>query len=293
MILDDEAVLETNGDGRFFNEAVLWEWKTGLVRAGVPVRKYLVDDLALGNFPAHKVFYFPNLFRVDAKRMKLLQDNVFRAGHVVVWGPGSGISDGSRIGAESATRLTGFAFEMLPVNYPRRTLLSNTSHPLTKGLSAATLLGGPLAYGPVLFPTDGTPLGIAWTKLGRNLSGLAVKEIPVAAGAGAASGSTWTSVFTTSPGLPAAFWRNCARHSGTHVWCEDDELVMADSSLVALHSVVSGPKRLLLPTASAVTDVITGEPVAASAREIRFDLVAPDTRLFRITPTTKPPAQTR
>jgi len=215
---------------------------------------------------------------------------VFRAGNVVVWGPGSGISDGSRIGAESATRLTGFAFEMLPVNYPRRTLLSNTSHPLTKGLSPATLLGGPLAYGPVLFPTDGTPLGIAWTKLGRNLSGLAVKEIPVAAGA---SGSTWTSVFTTSPGLPAAFWRNCARHSGTHVWCEDDELVMADSGLVALHSLVSGPKRLVLPTASAVTDVITGEPVAASAREIRFDLVAPDTRLFRITPATKPRAEAR
>jgi hypothetical protein len=287
MILDDEAVLETNGDGRFLNEAVLWEWKTGLVRAGVPVRKYLVDDLSLGNFPAHKVFYFPNLFRVDDKRMKLLQEKVFRGGNVVVWGPGSGISDGTRIGAESATRLTRFAFEMLPVNYPRRTLLSNTSHPLTKGLSPATLLGGPLSYGPVLFPTDGTPLGMAWTKLGRNLSGLAVKEI------WSADGARWTSVFTTSPGLPAGFWRNCARHSGTHVWCEEDELVMADSSVVALHSAVSGPKKILLPVESAVSDVITGKPVAQSAREIRFDLVAPDTRVFRITPDKKPRVDAR
>ena len=278
MILDDEAVLETNGDGRFFNEAVLWEWKTGIVRAGVPVRKYLVDDLSLGNFPKHKVFYFPNLFRSDDKRLKLLRDKVLRGGNVVVWGPGSGISDGTRIGAESATRLTGFSFEMLPVNYPRRTLLSNTSHPLTKGLSPATLLGGPLAYGPVLFPTDGTPLGIAWTKLGKNLTGLAVKEVP------AADGTKWTSVFTTSPGLPAAFWRNCARHSGTHVWCEEDELVMADSGIVALHSLVSGPKKIFLPTASAVTDVITGKRLAESARDIRFEMVAPDTRVFRIEP---------
>ncbi|MFM9194770.1 MAG: hypothetical protein ACKOWG_03320 [Planctomycetia bacterium] len=237
MSLDDEAVLETNGDGRFQNEAVLWEWKTGLVRAGVPVRKYLVDDLALANFPKHKVFYFPNLFRADDKRLALLKEKVLRRGHVVVWGPGSGVSDGTRIGAESATRLTGFSFEMLPINDPRRTLLSNTSHPLTKGLSPATLLGGPLAYGPVLFPTDGTPLGIAWTKLGKNLTGFAVKEVP------AADGTKWTSVFTTSPGLPAAFWRNCARHSGTHVWCDDDELVMADSGIVALHSVVGGPTQ--------------------------------------------------
>jgi hypothetical protein len=248
------------------------------VRAGVPVRKYLVDDLALGNFPKHKVFYFPNFFRADDKRLKLLRDKVLRGGNVVVWGPGSGISDGARIGAESATRLTGFSFDMLPVNYPRRTLLSDTSHPLTKGLSPATLLGGPLAYGPVLFPTDGTPLGIAWTKLGRNLTGFAVKEVP------AADGTKWTSVFTTSPGLPAAFWRNCARHSGTHVWCEEDELVMADSGLVALHSVVSGPKKIFLPTASAVTDVITGKRLAESARDIRFEMVAPDTRVFRIEP---------
>ncbi len=59
---------------------------------------------------------------------------------------------------------------------------------------------------------------------------------------------------------------------------------MADSGLVALHSVVSGPKRILLPAASAVIDVITGEPVAESAREIRFDMVGPDTRVFRIEP---------
>ena len=93
MILDDEAVLETNGDGRFLNEAVLWEWKTGLARAGVPVRIYLFDDLALPNFPDHKVFYFPNLFRIDAARRRLLEEKVLRDGHVIVWGPGTGISD--------------------------------------------------------------------------------------------------------------------------------------------------------------------------------------------------------
>jgi len=278
MIIDDEAVLETNGDGRFLNEAVMWEWKTGLVRAGVPVRKYLLSDLALPQFPKHRVYYFPNLFRVNAARRKLLEEKVLRDGHVVVWGPGTGISDGDSIGAEAAAGVTGFEFDLLDVNYPRRTLLSDTSHPLTRGLSPATMLGGPLAYGPVLFPKTGTPLGVAWTKLGMNRTGLAALDRT------AVDGSTWTSVFTTTPGLPAAFWRNAAQHAGAHVWCEQDELVMADAGLVALHSIVSGPKVLRLPGPRRVIDVVTGTAVADSADRIEFDLTAPDTRVFRLTP---------
>jgi hypothetical protein len=278
LILDDEAVLETNGDGRFLNEAVLWEWKTGLARSGVPVGKYLFDDLAAPSFPPHRVYYFPNLFRIDAARRKLLEEKVLRGGHVVVWGPGTGISDGERIGAQSASAVTGFAFDLLAVNDHRRTLLSDTSHPLTKGLSPATVLGGPLAYGPVLLPKDGQRLGHAWTKLGRDLSGLAAKDIT------AADGTKWTSVFTSTPGLPAGFWRNAARLAGAHVWCEADEIILADAGLVAIHSATGGRRTLLLPRACDVEDVITGRPVARQARTIEFDLQGPETRLFRMLP---------
>jgi hypothetical protein len=278
MILDDEAVLETNGDGRFLNEAVLWEWKTGLARAGVPVRIHLFDDLSLPDFPPHRVYYFPNLFKIDAARRRLLEEKVLRNGHVVVWGPGTGISDGTKIGPEAASAVTGFAFDMLPVNDHRRTLLAVIRHPLTKGLSPATVLGGPLAYGPVLLPTDGHVLGHAWTKLGRNLAGLAVKERP------AADGSTWTSVFSSTPGLPAGFWRNAARHAGAHVWCESDDILLADSQLVAIHAAAAGPRTILLPRVSDVVDVVSGEPVGQGLREIEVELAAPDTRVFRLLP---------
>jgi hypothetical protein len=278
MILDDEAVLETNGDGRFLNEAVLWEWKTGLARCGVPVRIHLFDDLAVPDFPPHRVYYFPNLFKIDAARRRLLEEKVLRNGHVVVWGPGTGISDGTKIGPEAAAAVTGFAFDMLAVNDHRRTLLADIAHPLTKGLSPATVLGGPLAYGPVLLPTDGHVLGHAWTKLGRNLAGLAVKERP------AADGSTWTSVFSSTPGLPAGFWRNAARRAGAHVWCESDDILLADSQLVAIHAAAAGPRTILLPRASDVVDLISGEPVGQGLREIEVELAAPETRLFRLLP---------
>jgi len=278
MILDDEAVLETNGDGRFLNEAVLWEWKTGLARSGVTVGKYLFDDLALPNFPPHRVFYFPNLFRIDAARRTLLEEKVLRNGHVVIWGPGTGISDGATIGADTAAAVTGFAFDLLPVNDHRRTLVTDTTHPLTRGLSPATILGGPLAYGPVLLPKDGHALGSAWTKLGRNLAGLAVKERT------AADGSGWTSVFTSTPGLPPGFWRNAARVAGAHVWCEADEIVLADASIVAIHSASGGRRQLLLPQACDVVDVITGQPFGRQIRAVEVDLQSPETRVFRMLP---------
>jgi hypothetical protein len=279
MILDDEAVLETNGDGRFLNEAVMWEWKTGLARCGVPLRVYLLDDLARPDFPDHRVLYFPNLFRLDDARRKLLADKALRGGRVVVWGPGSGISDGTTIGTTGATALTGFAFELLDVNMPRRTLVADVHHPLLRGTSPATVLGGPLAYGPVLLPTDGTTLGVAWTKQGRNRAGLAVRECA------ANDGSKWTSVFTTTPGLPAAFWRNAARLAGGHVWCESDDVLVADAGLVAIHSLAGGPRRILLPATCDVVDVITGTPFARAVREIDVTLRGPDTRVFRLIPT--------
>jgi hypothetical protein len=271
MIIDDEAVLETNGDGRFLQEAVMTEWKTGLSRCGVPFRIYLFDDLRRGDFPEHRLFYFPNLFRADPDRLSVLKKKVFRDGRVVVWGPGSGISDGKNIGTESAARLTGFDFDWIPVNMSRRTLIDNFDHPVTRGLPADTLIGSPLAYGPLLFPKDGVRLGQAWTKGGRLEAGLAIKEM-----------AGWQSVFSAAVPLPASLWRNLARLAGAHVYCDSNDVLMADKGLVALHSAQVGRKRIELPGAFDVTDVVSGKPVGRRLKRIEFTLTAPATRVFRL-----------
>jgi len=203
VILDDRAVLETNGSGSFFNEAIIWEQKMGMARCGVPHRIYLLDDLRLENFPEHLLFYFPNLFCIDDARLDLLRKRVFHSGHTVLWGPGSGISDGRTIGSESASRLTGFQFEFLSVNHPRRTLITNFSHTFTEGLRADTMIGGPLAYGPLLFPKDGVSLGEAWTKQGRVCSGLAVKQM---------DGQAFSQVPCRFQQISGAAWRGSPAH---------------------------------------------------------------------------------
>ena len=67
-------------------------------------------------------------------------------------------------------------------------------------------------------------------------------------------------------------------------WCETDDIVLADSSLVAIHSAAGGPRKLLLPRACDVEDVVTGQPFARQVREINVELKSPDTRVFRMLP---------
>jgi hypothetical protein len=294
MVLDDSAVLETNGDGRFANEAIFWEQKEGLARCGVPYRVYLLEDLALESFPPHRVFYFPNLFRVDDARIALLRKKVFRDGNVVLWGPGSGISDGVTVGPEHAARLTGFQFDWMPANYSRRVQVRDFDHPITRGMDEGTILGGPLAYGPTLFPKDGRILGAAWTQQGRNYGGLSVKSF----GKGARSerpedtprgDGDWAGVFTSAVPIPATMWRGLARFAGAHVYSDTNDIIMADASVVALHSIRSGEKRIRLPKRFDVIDLVAEKPYGQGVSDIRFTMDAPETRVFLLKPAVAAP----
>ena len=288
LILDDAAVLETNGSGNYYNEAIMWEWKMGLARCGVPFRIYLFEDLELDDFPPHRVFYFPNLFRVDRARRRVLQKKVFRDGNIVVWGPGSGLSDGTSIGTASASRLTGFEFEeMMNVNASRRTLISNFDHPITRDLDEDTMIGASLPFGPVLYPRDGLQLGLAWAKGGMNHNGLSYKDFGKGA-AGSPAGivrrgdGDYAGIFSSAVQVPADLWRSIARHAGAHIYSEANDILMADSSVVALHSLKSGRKTIALPGKHRVTELTRGRLREQATSRINFVLKAPGTRVFHI-----------
>jgi hypothetical protein len=268
IVIDDAATEETNGAGRYPFLAISEQIRLGIARSGVPYRIYLLEDLALANLPPHKVWYFPNLFRCDDRRLALVK-RVQKDGNVVVWGPGSGISDGATIGPASATKLTGFSFDVIPGNYQRRGLFLG-GHPLTEGIAGQTF-GDGLGYGPQLFPKNGVSVASAFAQQSETHSALAVKEQ-----------DGWTSLFAAALPLPAGFWRNAARLAKAHVWCETDDVVVASREIVALHSIVPGAKTILLPRPSRVVDLITGNEVAAKTGEIRLEMKAPGTRAFQL-----------
>lgn len=282
VIIDDSSALDADPRGNYLNEAVLWEVRQGLARCGVPHRIYLLDDLALDNFPPHRVFWFPNLFHCDARKMALLKKVVMRDGRVAVWGPASGINNGMAASATSAGALTGFRMELIQANLPRRVLFSDFTHPATAGVDPAAIFGGALAYGPTLLPLDGQRLGEAWVHRGLARAGLATKEFGRGAGLGRGA-EDWASVFTIAHDLPADFWRGLARWAGAHVWCESNDVLMADRSIVALHSLKPGPRTLRLPRRCDVFDVITDQQIAVDVESIQWIAPAgPQTRVFHL-----------
>ena len=71
------------------------------------------------------------------------------------------------------------------------------------------------------------------------------------------------------------------------MYSEENDILLADAGLVAVHSIKSGPKRIVLPQPSDVWDVITGQPVGKDTGTIEFDLAGPATRVFRVSPVRK------
>ena len=155
----------------------------------------------------------------------------------------------------------------------------------SKNLDEALVIGGPLPYGPVLLPKDGIELGRCWIKGGTNHSGMSLKEFGKGAagkykGAGKLGEGDYAAVFMTMVPIPADLWRNIARYAGTHIYCESNDILLADKSIVALHSLKSGEKRIALPGRFRVRDLISGDPYANRTNEIKFNLDAPETRIF-------------
>ena len=95
--------------------------------------------------------------------------------------------------------------------------------------------------------------------------------------------ANYAAVFTIAVPLPPSLWRGIARFAGTHVYCEDNEVVLADNRVVALHSVKSGRKRLALPAKCRVVyDLVADQVYAHDTDEIVFEIKAPETRVFRL-----------
>lgn len=309
MLVDDWAAFDTDFSCAYNDLAVIRQRIWAMNHCGVPTRTFLWDDIERDNFPrVHKLFLLPHTFRADARNLNRLRQYLFRDGNVIVFGPGSGITDGKTVSPEFAAEMLGMDFELYDYEYPRFVTIDHWAHPITAGFGATEVYGDSHRYGPVLVPhdrhappcTEGRKPRVALAKddrpfvrlgtialdYGKRRPGLVVKEF----GRGAAGNGTpgergpgdYAIVFTTAVPLPAPLLRNLARFSGTHVYTDEDDVVYADSRMVAVHTVKPGPRQIRLPRPSAVWEVISGEKLGEEIRELSFTADGPVTKWWRL-----------
>lgn len=275
LVIDDSSPRHENGTAGYQQIATLWQRHLGLAHCGVPYRVYLFSDLAKPNMPKYRTYLFPNLFELNDERLALLRETVLRDGRLAIFGPATGITDGRRLGAEGVSRLLGLEFEMIPRQAPRRVMVHG-DHPVTARLPASLTYGDSYAYGPILIPSRAAvnaggfvTLGSATTFWGVNKPGLILKET-----------SACRMVWSVALPLPANLLRECCRYAGGHIWCEEDDVVLASDTVAALHSVKAGPRTLHLPTARPVWDLLNGRKLGVTVTRIDMTILPPETRLF-------------
>jgi hypothetical protein len=293
MIIDDESVQYEDFTSGYQYLSVVWQRILGLAHCGVPYRIYLLSDLKKEHFPPYKVFLFPNLFKVDDAVLDLLRAKVLRHGNIAIFGPATGITNGCHLGAEGASRLLGVPMEVARLAGQRHVIVQDQGHPISRELPANFTYGDSLVYGPLLLPehgvvedAGGVALGLASACWPVNRTGLFLKEFGNGAGGNGQPGlrgaDDYVVLWSEAMPLPANLLRAAARYAGCNIWCEEDDVVYASDTILAIHTAKAGPRTIHLPTPRTVRDVMTGDIIGRDCRTIELQMRSPETRLFQM-----------
>jgi len=292
VIIDDESPLSEDFSSGYQHLAVFRQIQEGLALCGVPYRIHLLSDLSRDNFPDYKCYLFPNLFRIDDQVESLLRQKVLRDGHVAIFGPATGITDGQKLTSAPATRLLGVPMALVRKSCPRRVILHDTGHPISRKLPTLTY-GDSHPYGPILVPksqmlreeeTTARQLGAAFYYYFFDRPGLFVNDFGKgAAGSGetgARGAGDYSVVFSPAVPLPPELLRECGRYAGCNIWSEENAVVHASQNFVGLHTVRSGKHTIHLPRETEVWDLNADRRLSDGTDRIEFSVKAPATRLF-------------
>jgi len=288
LVVDDDAPIHEDFSTGYGHLAIERQLEEGLALCGVPYRIHLLSDLARDDFPDYRCYLFPNLFQIDYKTGMLLHRKVFRNGNVAIFGPATGITDGNKLSAETASRLFGLDMELIDKTASRRVILQDHGHPMSKRLPTMTISDS-YGYGPLLLPKmQRLPKDAGFTSLGAGFyyyfldrPGLFISDREKGTGSNG-NKEKYSLIFTPVVPLPPEVLREAARYAGCHVWSDENLVIYASGNFLSVHTVRSGKHTIRLPGKCDVLDISTGHKVATGAEQFTLDVKAPQTYLFQL-----------
>ncbi len=252
-----------------------------LGHVGAPYDMYLLDDLADGLVPAHKInIFLGTTLMTDRERaaVEALQQD----GNILIWVFTSGISDGRTTDLALLEELCGMDLSIISTE--RRFVgvaeITDTTHWLTDGLPDGTCYGTQSysKLSPVIAVTDAEATVLASHVAGDDGIGgegaLAVKDM-----------GSYVSIYSAVPALPQSLLRNVLSYAGCHSYtASGSDVVYASSGYVALHSIFAGEKTVYVPRGYEVCDVFTGQAVECIGGAFTVTFTGKETRLYRLSP---------
>lgn len=233
-------------------------------RMGAPYDMYLLSDLADPKLPEYKLYVFLNAFILDAPTRAAIEAKVKRAGKTAVWVYAPGYVTATGFDEQAMAALTGLAIRAGTEPMPCELTLAG-SHPITAQaprtrqekwtLAPSFAVADPAAT--VLATTAGKPT-------------LAVREFP-----------SWRSVYSALP-LKRELLQGLCRYAGVHVYSDSFDPFFANAGYATIHTATAGTKRIALPAAADVSELVTGQELGKGVRTIEAGLPAGVTRIYRL-----------
>ncbi|MBE36002.1 MAG: hypothetical protein CMI16_10705 [Opitutaceae bacterium] len=220
---------------------------TGLYQSGLVHEDALLSELSTIDLSAFRLVIFATTPVLDETQREMIRDRVPKDGRHVVFTGHAGWGDGSKVGPELATQLTGFETQLLNAEPAVQSVTLD-------GAEDVCELGG--AFDVPGFNQENVSLVGLW-KDGRASAVSRVEEE-----------ATWWS-FAVAP-LQSSMLREIGRRAGCHIKNECDETTLVGAGLLVVHTLEAGSRTLKTPEgivieavlperSSVVFDTVTGE----------------------------------
>jgi hypothetical protein len=239
VITGEKSILYTKVDSNL-NYTATSEQIAGLNRSGAAWDNYLLSDLP--KIGKYRVYLFVNCFDITDAQKKYIDQNLKKDGNILVWVNAAGIvrsEAGSTYGQATydpkrMDEVTGFNLQQLPDGQLATRLLPG-KNPLQQGIKEEIVFGNSRVTGPRFSVQDGVALG----RFNDNdQTALAMKRF-----------DNWTSIYSSSPNLPATLLRNIATLGKVPVVNErDSDITYVSKNLFAVHSLGGGERTFQVQT---------------------------------------------
>jgi hypothetical protein len=237
--------------------------------AGVPFDIYELHDLAHPNFPGdqYKMIVFVNCAKVSEKAAAGIR-RWQQGGRTMLWTYAADVYHGRDLDPRQSEALVGMRLGWRNQRQNIHVVIDDHGEPLTRG--GATLnFGTEGSAGPVFFADDAQAQVHGHLRDGGEPA-FAVRQH-----------DGWRSVYLSMLNFPPALFRNLARLAGAHVWCDSDDVIYANRSILCLHTASPGKKVITLPAPAKLLNLWTGEKSDGPVRVLRLDSAAYRTHMWR------------
>lgn len=261
MVLDSQSLHfcpPTSTISKCFAEGLTMQMN----RLGAPVDRLLLEDAING--PDYKLYIMSGCFALSEDQRERVRNKLLRDGKTVVWLYAPGYIRGREMAPEHISDLIGIQVRALPQHHR---MLVHADGSLPGPIHHSVVYGRHDYVSPFfdVMDSEAETWGYIHT---TGTAGLACKRVR-------GGNSIYSAVAPMDPGV----LRDIARFAGVHLYLDSSDVSYFSQSLIAIHPLSDGVRRIELPECQPILDIL-GNSVMGPALSQEVALRAGSTSLY-------------